>query len=55
MSGWSDDAPLFVRCVGAAERQRHWVPPPPPYDPETPIILSDLATLRRALDRLNQL
>jgi hypothetical protein len=55
MSDWSDEARLLIRCAGTAERQRHWVPPPPPYDPDTPIILPDLATLRRALDGLNQL
>lgn len=56
MSDWSDYAPVLIRCAGAAaEWQRHWVPPPPPYDPDTPIVLPDLATLRRALDGLNQL
>lgn len=54
MSDWSDGAQLLVRCAGAAERQKHWIPPPPPYDPDTPIVLPDLATLRRALDGLNQ-
>lgn len=29
--------------------RRPWIPPPPPLDLDTPVILPDLATLTRAL------
>jgi hypothetical protein len=55
MSDWLDEIPCFVHDREAEERRRRWIPPPPPYEPKTPIIMPDLATLRRALDALERL
>jgi hypothetical protein len=55
MNDWLDELRLLIHGDEAAARRMHWVPPPPPYDPSTPIVLPDQATLRRVLDGLNQL
>ena len=55
MSDWLDELRHLVHDREAAERRRRWIPLPPPYEPKTPIVMPDLATLRRALNALERL
>lgn len=55
MSDWFDEIRDLVHDRAAAERRRRWIPPPPPYEAKTPIVMPDLATLRRMLDALERL
>lgn len=41
-------APRRPRDCVAAPDERPWIPPPPPLDLDTPIVLPDAATLERA-------
>lgn len=43
------------RAIDKVPRHRIWVPPPPPLELETPIVMADLPTLLRVVAALRRL